>query len=205
MKRPLRHSFEVRTKRLVLRPLRLSDFSVWRDSHGKTFTEQNEWDRSRKSAGPLTRSQLKKLVTHLTDQWKRDEFYGFAVFKKKTGEIVGYVSLMDLQRKIFQNAYLGYLILNTHWGKGYCPEAVQAALEIGFRKFNLHRIEAGIDPRNSRSIAVAKRLGMRREGKSLRRLFLSGQWNDMYSYVVTCEDLKIKWKPTPWNKVPKIG
>lgn len=41
-------------------------------------------------------------------------------------------------------------------------------IDIGFKDIKLHRIEAGIEPGNKRSIALAKSLKMRREGLKKR-------------------------------------
>lgn len=99
---------------------------------------------------------------------------------------------MDISRAVFQNAYLGYGVLSTKWGKGYGKEMVKAIMEIAFKTLKIHRVEAGIEPANKRSIALAKSLKMRREGLSKRRLFLNNEWLDMVIYAMTSEEMGIK-------------
>ena len=125
---------------------------------------------------------------------KDDKTYQFAIFRKSDGAYIGIVSLMDISRELFQNAYLGYHIFNMFWGQGYAFEAAQAVIKYGFKTLNLHRIEAGIEPKNKRSIALAKRLNMNYEGLSKRRLLLGGKWIDLKLFVALSEDYGVKWK-----------
>lgn len=69
---------------------------------------------------------------------------------------------------------------------------VQEILKIGFKDLNIHRIEAGIEPKNKRSLALAKSVGLRREGLSKRRLFLNSEWLDMNIYAMTADELGFK-------------
>lgn len=108
---------------------------------------------------------------------------------KKRGELIGGVSLMEVSRAISQTCFLGYRIFNGHWGQGYAKEAVKAVIDIGFQDLKLHRIEAGIEPNNKRSLQLAKSLKMRREGVKKRALFLRNKWVDLAMYTLTCEDV----------------
>ena len=63
-------------------------------------------------------------------------------------------------------------------GKGLMTEGLAAALDIAFGKLKLHRVEVNIQPNNTRSLALAARLGFTREGYSRRYVKLSGRWRD---------------------------
>ena len=101
---------------------------------------------------------------------------------------------MDLSRGVFQNAYLGYRLFNKHWNKGYGKEMVRASFCMAFENLKLHRLEAGIDPRNRRSILLARSVGMRKEGLKKRALFLNGKWQDIVIYSITCEEVGVKFR-----------
>jgi len=73
---------------------------------------------------------------------------------------------------------------------------VRALIDIGFRDLRLHRLEAGIEPGNRRSILLARSLGLRKEGLKRRAVFLRDTWVDLGIYAVTCEDVGIPWKGT---------
>ena len=57
-------------------------------------------------------------------------------------------------------------------------EAIALALQRAFRELALHRVEANIQPDNTRSIALVRRFGFRREGFSPSYLKLGGRWRD---------------------------
>ena len=72
-------------------------------------------------------------------------------------------------------------------------QAVKAIIEIGFEDLKLHRIEAGIEPNNKRSLKLARSLGMRREGIKKRALYLRKTWVDLVMFTLTCGDLGYKF------------
>jgi len=185
-------NFEKKTQRLIIRPYRPEDYELWRETHLNLEKPKNKWDKSPRDKSDLTKAKFKKVLSTHHKNRENDTFYDLVAFNKKSGEIVGFSSLMDISRAVFQNAYLGYGVFNTYWGKGLGKEMVKATLEIGFNNLQIHRIEAGIEPKNSRSIALAKSLGMRREGLSKRRLFLGNEWLDMVIYAMTAEEMGYK-------------
>jgi ribosomal-protein-alanine N-acetyltransferase len=184
--------FERKTKRLILRPYKLSDYNLWKETYLNLGKPKNKWDFKARTKENLTLAQFKKILAAQKKNRKNDYFYDLFAFDKKTGAIVGFVSLMEITRGVFQNAYLGYGILNSHWGKGYGKEMVSETLKIAFKELKIHRVEAGIQPRNIRSIALAKSVGLRREGLSKRRLYLGNEWLDMDIYAMTAEELGFK-------------
>lgn len=188
----LSESFKKMTKRLVLRPLSLSDYEVWKETYLTLPHPKNEWDRGPRPSSSLTLAKFKIILKNQKKHRADDFFYDLVAFEKKSGQIVGYVSLMDISRAVFQNAYLGYGVLSRYWGQGYGKEMIAATMEIAFKDCKLHRLEAGIDPRNKRSLRLAKSVGMRREGLSKRRLYLDGEWKDMVIYAICAEELGIK-------------
>ncbi|MBS1985484.1 MAG: GNAT family N-acetyltransferase [Bdellovibrionales bacterium] len=192
-----RNLFIRKTAQLVVRPLVREDYAAWRLANSTMHPARNAWDYDNLPSEKLNRAFFAKFLRDRARRWKADKFYDFGIFLHG-GTLVGFVALMDIGRGVFQNAYLGYRILNRHWGQGYGTEAVSAALDIGFRDLKLHRIEAGIEPANHRSIRLAKRLGMRLEGRKKRALYLRKRWVDILAYALTCEDLGIKFGgPTP--------
>ncbi len=188
----LDENFKKKTKRLVLRPYRESDFIKWKEAFSIAPKAKNRWDEGPRPLDELTKSKFKKVLSTQKKNRNDDVFYDFIAFNKKSGDITGFVSLMDISRTVFQNSYLGYGVLSPHWGKGYGKEMVKGVLEIAFKVLKLHRVEAGIEPQNKRSISLAKSIGMRREGLSKRRLFLNKKWLDMAIYAITAEEMGVK-------------
>ncbi len=182
-----------KTRRLVIRPLEIKDYEAWRTAHSEMRKPQNIWDLGPRTPDVLKRSDYKSILSDQANNRKRDFFYDLAVFNK-SGQLIGVVSLMDISRSISQTCFLGYRIFNAHWDHGYAKEAVKAVIEIGFRDLKLHRIEAGIEPNNTRSLRLAKSLKMRREGVKKRALFIRNTWIDLVMYTLTCEDIGRKFE-----------
>ncbi len=181
-----------KTRRLVVRPLELKDYAAWKEANLKMSKPKNTWDLGARLPDALKKSDYKSILRAQAEKRKRDYFYDLAVFNKK-GELIGGVSLMEVSRAISQTCFLGYRIFNSHWGQGYAREAVKAIIDIGFQDLKLHRIEAGIEPNNKRSLKLAKSLKMRREGVKKRALFLRNKWVDLVMYTLTCEDVGRKF------------
>lgn len=60
------------------------------------------------------------------------------------------------------------------------------------KKLKLHRIEAGIEPRNKASIKLCEKLKMRKEGVRKKYFFTGKEWIDLVYYSMTAEDIGIK-------------
>lgn len=142
----------------------------------------------------LTRAHFKTLLKEQALKRKTEEFFDYGVFLNQTGEYIGRVSLMSFVRSITQSAFIGYALFNPHWGQGYAEEAVRALINIAFKDHKLHRVVAGIEPDNRRSIKLALKLKFRREGLSKRVVLLRGVWQDLVQYALTTEDIYLKWK-----------
>lgn len=176
--------------RVTLRPLVDDDFKAWRDVRVRNRAWLEPWE-------PTPESEVVDPVTDFgafharCGAWERerrfDSAHGFGIFVGG-GELVGEVSLGNLQRGPFQSAYVGYWIDEARAGEGITPEAVVVTLKYGFEILGLHRIEAAIVPRNVPSKRVAEKLGLRNEGVSLRLLRVADQWEDHIRYSITFEE-----------------
>jgi ribosomal-protein-alanine N-acetyltransferase len=99
----------------------------------------------------------------------------------------------EIVRGLFQSAYLGFYAFAAHRGRGHMFEGMKLVLARVFNRSRLHRLEANIQPRNARSIALVARLGFRREGLSPRYLKVAGRWRDHERWALTVED----WRRRP--------
>lgn len=112
---------------------------------------------------------------------------GFFVCLREGG-LAGVVNVNEIVRGAFRSAYLGFYAFAPHQGRGYMSQGRRLVVAAMFRPGGLHRLEANIQPTNSRSIALVKRLGFRREGYSRRYLKISGRWRDHERWAITVED-----------------
>lgn len=185
------------TKNLVIRPLKLSDYTMWCEYYSTLLPYKNMWDRLNKSPKELSMQSFKQIIKSQKQLREQDRFYDLAIFEKKSSKYIGTIAIMDVLRGLAYSAYLGYVLHNRFWGMGYGKEATLAGIDIGFRDIKLHRLEAGIEPYNRRSIMMARSVGLRKEGLKKRAVFLRGKWQDLVMYSATCEEFGIKWKGNP--------
>ena len=112
----------------------------------------------------------------------------FFVCREPDGRIVGQASLGEIIRGSLEQAFLGYWVAEAHARKGLMTAALRLVLARAFGPLGLHRIEANIQPHNAPSIALARRVGMRKEGFSPRYLRIRGVWADHERWAITAED-----------------
>ena len=84
---------------------------------------------------------------------------------------------------------LGYWLDHTGQGKGYVTRACRALIDYAFDVLGVNRIDITADIENTRSRAVAERLGFTHEADIAKWLcFPDGQCRDMASYRLLRED-----------------
>ena len=114
---------------------------------------------------------------------------GYAFVVEYDGEMVGRATLSDIQRGRVQSAVLGYWVGEEWRGRGFAPEAARQAVEFAFFEAGLHRVEAGVMPRNAASIRVLRKAGFREEGLLVRLLRINGVWEDHLLFAITAEEI----------------
>lgn len=65
---------------------------------------------------------------------------------------------------VIQECELGYTFDAAHWGHGYATEAAQCVFDYARNSLGLQRVISAIHGDNVRSLRVAERCGLRREG-----------------------------------------
>src|SRR6267142_3931490 len=79
---------------------------------------------------------------------RRPDSACFLICRTEDGAIIGAISLSQIFRAGFQNAYLGYYVGAPFSGQRYTTEAIQLMLRYAFKQLRLHRLEANIQPGN---------------------------------------------------------
>lgn len=104
------------------------------------------------------------------------------------GNIVGVFNISEIVRGAFQNAFLGFYGIKGYSGKGYMSTALKLVQKKVFEELALHRLEANIQPENTRSTQLVKKSGFRYEGFSPRYLKINGEWRGHEHWAITSED-----------------
>lgn len=107
------------------------------------------------------------------------------IYKKDDdSKIIGAVALNNIVRGAFLSCHLGYKLDKDEINKGYVTEAIRKTVEIAFNELGLHRIEANIMPKNTRSLRVVEKLGFYNEGLAYKYLKINGKWEDHIHMVL---------------------
>jgi len=117
----------------------------------------------------------------------REDCACFLVRHRACGALVGFVNINNIVRGAFQSGHLGYAGFASHAGQGLMTDGVAAVIGTAFAGLGLHRLEANIVPENARSIGLARRLGLRREGLSPHYLMVDGQWQDHERWAILAD------------------
>ncbi len=146
---------ELETKRLLLRPFRGQDVD-----DVLAYSNNEEWARFLPHIPqPYTRSHAEQFVAQaVLRSW--NERATMAI--EFSGRVVGSVG-MDIDARNRLGA-LGYSLSHEHWGNGIAVEALRAFVGWAFSTYDLAKVYAEVDERNVRSMRVAEKLGMSREG-----------------------------------------
>ena len=103
---------------------------------------------------------------------------GYVVREAETDRIVRVVHLSEIVWGVFRSAYLSYFGTVHSSRKGFMTQGVSQVCGQAFDELGLHRLEANIQPGNSASLALIKRVGFHKEGFSPRYLRIDGEWRD---------------------------
>jgi RimJ/RimL family protein N-acetyltransferase len=139
----------IETERLVLRAHRPEDFE------GLFAMYQSE--RSRHIGGPMDAAKVWFGFTSDVGSWVLYGTGAWAVDRQSDGVTVGQLSLN--QPVHCPELELGWILFDGFEGHGYAMEAAEAVRHYAFGELGVETLVSYIDEDNSRSIALAKRLG----------------------------------------------
>lgn len=139
----------LRTGRLTLRAPVASDFPAYASLMASP--------RSLNMGGPFDTRAAWGLFCHDVALWQLFGHGALMIDLDATGECVGQVGINH--GPLFPEKELGWLVYEGHEGNGYATEAAGALRDWAFGALGLRSLVSYIDPRNSRSAAVAERLG----------------------------------------------
>lgn len=184
---------ELSTARMILRPLRADDRAAFVGMFQASREHLAPW-----SPAPADSGLDRGLDAYFERTLQRsDEAHAGGTGVRLAGfspdgQLTGMFNLNNLVRGVGQMADAGWLVSAAFAGRGYATEGVAALLALAFAPLpagiGLHRVQAGIIPRNTRSIRVAEKCGMRREGLAQRYIRIAGVWEDHLLFARTSEE-----------------
>ena len=104
-------------------------------------------------------------LAHQLERYENDGIGLWAIIDKNTDEFIGQAGLTMQDTPNGKEVEIGYLLKRKHWHKGYATEVAIACKEYAFIKLHLKRVTSIIRDSNLASQAVAKRVGMTKQGE----------------------------------------
>lgn len=108
--------------------------------------------------GAQARDAAWRGAAQVYGHWEIRGYGLYAVMLRSTGQCVGRIGY--LQPEGWPGLELGWTVAADHWGHGYATEAGGCLLDYALGDMGLPRLISLIEPSNTRSVAVAERLGM---------------------------------------------
>jgi RimJ/RimL family protein N-acetyltransferase len=173
------------TGRVRLRELESRDFDALREMDADA--EVQFWRGAMTITPEDTRRFLDQVM--LERQAAPRPRYVFGITVPPDDSVIGTCWLI-LTYPDWLGAEIGYQLNRRAWGQGYATETVRAVLEFGFKRLNLHRIWARVNPPNAPSWRVLEKVGMRREAELKECELAAGEWRDLYLYAMLAKEWK---------------
>ena len=141
---------QLETARLILRPPQRDDLDAW-----ATFMEDG--DAVRFIGGPTPRAVTWRGIMTMIGAWHAEGFAMFSVIEKASGRWIG--RLGPWCPEGWPGTEVGWGLAREVWGKGYATEGATAAMDYAFDVLGWTEAVHTIEPANTASQAVARRLG----------------------------------------------
>lgn len=141
------------TQRLTLRAPRKSDLP--------TLTAFFETERSHNVSGPATASEVFSKLTSMIGHWAIRGHGLWAIDSRENGDYLGWVGVIYPPE--WDEPELAWTVFAHGEGKGYAFEAARAARAYAAQEMKLDGLISYIRPENTRSAALAERLGAKIE------------------------------------------
>ena len=171
---------EIRTKRLLLRPFRESDYDDLFEFLSQLADDEFEgypgitWENGRE---------------HLKYRLGSEEFYAMEL--TESGNVIGNIYCGN---RDFEAKEIGYIVNKRYQRQGYAAEALSAVIAQAF-KDGVHRIYAECDLRNVPSWKLLEKVGLRREAHFRQNIWFRRDdngnpiWKDTLVYAILESDM----------------
>lgn len=148
---------------------------------------RNVFERYESAKTPLfyTHSFQEHILTSEYTAAEKHLYLRYYIYEKESPEkIIGTVSFGNILPDPYVSCTIGYKISPDHACRGYCTEAVYAAIPAAYKYLNMHKIIAYVQETNLNSIRVLEKCGFTLEGKCIKNLRVNGKWTDHLLYGI---------------------
>lgn len=114
-----------------------------------------------------SRAEAAEWIERQMERYEKDGHGLWLAVDRGSGRPVGQIGLAVQQVDGVPTPEVGYLVHRPYWRRGLAAEAAAATRDHAFDRLGLDRVISLIRPENLPSQGVAKRIGMRPEGRTL--------------------------------------
>lgn len=194
---------KIETKRLILRELTMDDLEALAllsaDPEVMFFS----------ISGPTTDKEKVKeyLQKRIIDHYVQYGYGLYAIVHKERNCFIGYMGIVHQNIEGEDKIELGYRLFPNYWGQGLATEAALGVKQYAFNALGINELISIIDPRNVRSLAVARKVGMRYlkesifHGITVHIYHVKNEWRFTFKPVTQAERPLVH----SWLKQPHVA
>jgi RimJ/RimL family protein N-acetyltransferase len=159
--------YRILTERLVLRCWDPGDAPLLKEAIDSSLENLGKWMPWARDE-PTTIEEKAQLLRRFRGRFDLGKDFVYGIFDLPETEVVGGTGL---HTRAGESALeIGYWIRDSRVGNGYATEATAALTRVAFEISGVDRVEIRVDPANTTSLAIPRRLGFEEEGVLRRRL-----------------------------------
>ncbi len=157
----------IRTQRLTIRCWEPRDAPLLKEALDTSLDHLRPW-MPWAADEPKPVEEKAELLRLFRGRFDLGEDFVFGIFARDESEVVGGTGL---HTRVGAGALeIGYWIRASQVGKGYATEATAALTRAAIRVCRVDRVEIRVDPANTASLGIPRRLGFVEEATLRRRL-----------------------------------
>ncbi len=169
---------EIQTKRLLLRKMEITDASVLYE-----YWSDKDVTRYMNILGFESIKQAKDMIGLLNSLADSEKAFRWSIVCKGSKQILGTCGFNNWDKEN-QRAEIGYELGKQHWGQGFMTEALAGLISHGFGIMALNRIQALVEPENTVSRKLLRKLGFQEEGLLRQYEQVKGNFIDLMMYSI---------------------
>jgi RimJ/RimL family protein N-acetyltransferase len=144
---------------LILRRWREDDGDAYRTIWSDPAVLAQLW-----GGGSPEPEHVARRFEHQLDHWRRHGFGLWLALDRASEQVTGWVGAWypDFIPELVGEIEIGWTLRRPYWGRGLATEGARAAIAAASTRLDPPRLISIIAPTNTRSVALASRLGMRK-------------------------------------------
>ena len=170
----------IATSRLTLRVIKLADSaSMLKYRSNPIVYQYQNWK-------PGTLEEVNDFISKLPDLPNiPDTWYQIGIFFKESNVLIGDIGIHFIDNLQVE---IGFTLSLEYQRKGIATEAVVEVINYLFLNLKKHRVVASVDPRNIKSMALLRRIGMRKEAHFRKSIWFNEEWSDDVVFGILQEE-----------------